>query len=52
LANLLAGAGKFEEARNHLEIARRLQLGDAPTRYNYAMLLGRAGPFDEAQREL
>ena len=40
------------EARDQFEIALRLRPGDAATRYNYAMLLGRTGHFDEAQREL
>ena len=52
LANLLSGAGKAEEAREHFETALRLQPGDAATRYNYAMALGRARDFAGAQREL
>ena len=43
---------RFGEAREQFEIALRLRPGDAATRYNYAMLLGRTSHFDEAQREL
>jgi tetratricopeptide (TPR) repeat protein len=51
LGNLLSGTD-FPEARYHFEIALRLRPDDAATRYNYAMALGRARHFDEAQREL
>jgi tetratricopeptide (TPR) repeat protein len=33
-------------------VALRLRRDDAPTRYNYAVALGRTRQFDEAQREL
>lgn len=49
LGNLLPDA---VEARQHFEVALHLRPDDAPTRFNYASLLGRARDFDAAQREL
>jgi len=51
LANLLAGSD-LKQARWHFEIALRLKPDDARTRYNFAMALGRAQQFDEAQQQL
>lgn len=52
LANLLSGTGAVREALYHFEIALKLRPNDAATRYNYAVALGRAHRYDEAQREL
>ena len=52
LGNLLSETGALAEALYHFEIALRLRTDDAATRYNYAVALGRARRFDEAQREL
>jgi tetratricopeptide (TPR) repeat protein len=55
LGTLLAGADDLAEAIYHFETALRSRPerpDDAPTRYNYAMVLGRTRRFDDAQREL
>jgi len=48
LGNLIGGL----EALDHFALALRLHPEDATTRYSYAMALGRARRFDEAQSEL
>jgi tetratricopeptide (TPR) repeat protein len=52
LANLLAGKGEFTNARYHFDSALRFKPKDAAVRYNFAVALGRARDFDEAQRQL
>lgn len=42
----------FGEAKWHFEAALRVKPNDARTRYGYAMALGRARDFEQAQRQL
>ena len=51
LGGLLAGRD-FGEAKWHFEAALRVKPNDARTRYGYAMALGRARDFEQAQRQL
>ena len=52
LANLLAGKGDLAGARYHFGVALKIKPKDAAVRYNFAVALGRARMYDEAQREL
>lgn len=52
LANVLAGRGDLPGARHHFGVALRYKPNDAAIRYNFAVALGRAREYDEAEREL
>ena len=52
LGNLLLSRGDLTQARQQIELSLRLRPADAPTRYSYAMVLGRTREIDAAQSEL
>lgn len=51
LANLLSASARFDESRYHFEESLRIR-DSAETRFDYALMLGRAGQVDQSRRQL